>query len=95
MVATAGREGSVSHFLVTERARARPSSVQSAIIPHVGERQIEREGRKCKSFEEAERCDVEQRRTLSIDERQRIARALRERVYGADAPDVRQAQTTT
>jgi hypothetical protein len=61
----------------------------------VGERQIERVGRKCKGFEEANRMDLEQRRSLSVDERQRIARTLRERVYGTDAPDVRQAQTVS
>jgi len=41
------------------------------------------------SFEEARAWEIEQEIRLTPAERQAIARALRERVFGTNAPDVR------
>jgi hypothetical protein len=43
-----------------------------------------------RSFEEAEQWDIEQNLAMSPDERFSAAKELRERVYGADRPDVRE-----
>jgi hypothetical protein len=53
---------------------------------------MEREAYKTTSFEDAARHDREQMWAMTPDERMAIARVLRERVYGADAPDVREAE---
>ena len=45
-----------------------------------------------RSFAEAAEWDRQQQRAMTPDERLAIARILRDRAYGADAPDVRQAE---
>ncbi len=53
---------------------------------------MEREAHKSHSFAEAERWNLEQAWSMTPDERMEIARVLRERVYGNEAPDVREAE---
>ncbi len=53
-------------------------------------RAIERVGHRAKGFAEAEAWQRDQVAALSLDERLRIAETLRRRVYGDDAPDVRE-----
>jgi hypothetical protein len=55
-------------------------------------RAIERVGHQARGFAEAEAWDREQAAALSLDERLRIAETLRRRVYGDDAPDVRESE---
>jgi hypothetical protein len=45
-----------------------------------------------RSFDEARAADIEQHLALSPEERQRAAKELRDRVFGTDRPDVREAQ---
>ncbi len=45
--------------------------------------------KKFKSYEAAERWDIEQQISMSHGERQRVAKALKIRVYGKKPPDVR------
>lgn len=44
-----------------------------------------------RGFAEARDWDVEQSRAMDPDERRRVAKALRDRYYGTDCPDVRAA----
>lgn len=53
---------------------------------------MERIVHKSHSFEEAQEWDIRQQLEMTPEERQRVARALRDRVYGADAPDVRESE---
>lgn len=53
---------------------------------------MERVANKAPSFAEAERWDREQMWAMTPEERLEVARILRERAYGPDAPDVRQAE---
>lgn len=53
---------------------------------------MEREAHKSRSFADAAAWDREQMWAMTPDERLEIARVLRERVYGADAPDVRESE---
>lgn len=53
---------------------------------------MERDAHKSHSFVEAEQWDRQQQLAMTPDERLEIARILRERAYGADAPDVREAE---
>ena len=53
---------------------------------------MEREVHKATSFADAARWDREQQWALTPEERFEIARILRERVYGTDAPDVRESE---
>lgn len=53
---------------------------------------MEREAHKARSFEEADCWDREQQHAMTPDERFAIVRALLERVYGPDVPDVRAAE---
>lgn len=53
---------------------------------------MDREVHKSRSFEEAERHDREQQWRMTPDERFEVARILRLRVWGADCPDVREAE---
>jgi hypothetical protein len=50
---------------------------------------MERVGKKSIGFEEAARYDREQSQRMTPDERRRVAKALRDRVYGTNCPDVR------
>jgi len=50
---------------------------------------MQREAHKSWSFADAAVWDREPMWAMTPDERLEIARVLRERVYGADAPDVR------
>lgn len=50
---------------------------------------MERIGRLFRSFDEARRAELLEELALSPEERQAIARALRERHFGTDCPDVR------
>lgn len=52
---------------------------------------MERVGHKAHGFDEAREYDLEQYAKMSPDERQRIAKALRDRVWGTRCPDVRAA----
>lgn len=51
---------------------------------------MERVVHKASSHEEARRWDVEQQVSMSPEERQRAARALKDRVFPTDAKDVRE-----
>jgi hypothetical protein len=53
---------------------------------------MERVANKAHSFAEAERWDREQMWAMTPDERIEIARILRDRAYGPDAPDVRESE---
>jgi hypothetical protein len=53
---------------------------------------MERDAHKATSFAEAARRDLEQQWAMTPEERLEAARVLRERVYGKDAPDVREAE---
>ncbi len=53
---------------------------------------MKREAHKSTSFEEAERWNKEQMWAMTPDERLAIAKELRDRFYGKDAPDVREAE---
>ena len=52
---------------------------------------MERIVRKSRTFEEADRWDVEQHTSMTPEERQRAAKELRERAYGKQPPDVRES----
>lgn len=52
---------------------------------------MERIANKARGFAQARAWELEQERATSPDERRRIAKALRDRVYGTDCPDVRDA----
>jgi hypothetical protein len=52
---------------------------------------VERVAQKSRSFAEAREWETEQYRSMSVEERRSIARALRHRYYGDDNPDVRAA----
>lgn len=49
---------------------------------------------KAKNFREAEAWDIEQQIRMTPEERQKIARQLRERYYGENLPDVRDKNRT-
>ncbi len=53
---------------------------------------MDREAHKARSFAEAEQWDREQMWAMTADERLAIAKELRERVHGKDAPDVRESE---
>lgn len=53
---------------------------------------MEREANKARSFAEAERWNLQQLWAMTPEERLEIAKVLRERAYGLDAPDVREAE---
>jgi hypothetical protein len=53
---------------------------------------MEREAHKSRSFADADRWDKEQQWAMTPDERLAIAKELRDRVYGKDAPDVRESE---
>jgi hypothetical protein len=53
---------------------------------------MEREANVAHSFAEAERWSLEQMWAMTPEERFEVARVLRERVYGSNAPDVREAE---
>ena len=53
---------------------------------------IEPVGHRATGFQEADTWDREQMAHLSLDERLKIAEILRRRVYGENAPDVRESQ---
>ncbi|MCC6527584.1 MAG: hypothetical protein IT373_33360 [Polyangiaceae bacterium] len=46
---------------------------------------------RARGFEAARRWEIEQYARMTPDERRRVAKALRDRVYGTDCPDVRDA----
>ena len=46
--------------------------------------------KKSTNFKEAEDWDIQQYLQMSSEERQEIARILRERVFGKDVPDIRE-----
>lgn len=53
---------------------------------------MEREANKAHSFAEAEQWNLRQQWAMTPDERLEIAKTLRDRVYGSDAPDVRESE---
>jgi len=53
---------------------------------------MEREANKAHSFAEAERWNLKQLWAMTPEQRLEIAKVLRDRVYGADAPDVRESE---
>lgn len=53
---------------------------------------MDREANKAHSFREAELWSRRQQWAMTPDERLAIAQQLRDRVYGHDAPDVREAE---
>jgi hypothetical protein len=52
---------------------------------------MERVANKARGFEAAREWELAQDRAMTPDERRRVAKALRDRVYGTDCPDVRDA----
>jgi hypothetical protein len=52
---------------------------------------MERVAHRARSFAEAEAWDLAQMRAMTPDERRLVAKALRERVFGRQCPDVRDA----
>lgn len=54
-------------------------------------RRMERVANKALGFRSARLWELEQYRQMDADERRRVAKALRDRVYGTDCPDVREA----
>jgi hypothetical protein len=52
---------------------------------------VERIVHKAHGFDEARAWDIAQLAAMTPDERRRVAKALRDRYYGADCPDVRSA----
>ena len=46
---------------------------------------------KAKSYKEAEEWDIQQQIKMSHEERQMVSKILRERIYGKDTLDVREA----
>lgn len=52
---------------------------------------MERIGHRARSFKEAESWELQQYAQMSPDERRRVAKVLRDRYYGRDCPDVRDA----
>lgn len=52
---------------------------------------MEREANKARSFAEAEQWNLQQLWAMTPEERMEIAKILRDRAYGADAPDVRES----
>ncbi len=55
---------------------------------------MERVVHKAKNHTEADEWDIQQSISLTPAERQRIARKLKERVYGKNTPDVREYHRT-
>jgi len=53
---------------------------------------MDREAHKARSFVDADRWDREQMWAMTPDERMAIAKELRDRVFGKDCPDVREAE---
>ncbi len=53
---------------------------------------MERDAHKARSFAEAARWDLQQQWSLTPEQRLEIAKVLRDRAFGADAPDVREAE---
>ena len=53
---------------------------------------MDREAHKARSFAEADQWDLQQQWAMTPDERFEVARVLRERAYGTDVPDVREAE---
>jgi hypothetical protein len=54
---------------------------------------MEREVHKSRSFEAAAAWDRRQQQAMTPDQRFEVVRILRERVFGADAPDVREVES--
>lgn len=52
---------------------------------------MERVANKARGFAEARDWELTQYAEMSPDERRRVAKALRDRFYGTDCPDVRDA----
>lgn len=52
---------------------------------------MERVANKARGFDAAREWDVAQNADMTPDERRRVAKALRDRYYGKDPPDVRDA----
>jgi hypothetical protein len=52
---------------------------------------MERVGHKARGFDEARKHDLLQHAQMSPEQRQRVAKALRDRVWGTRCPDVRDA----
>jgi hypothetical protein len=59
------------------------------MIREIMSRQIQALCTTARGFEEARAKEIEQLRSLSLDERLHYAALLRTRAYGADRPDVR------
>jgi hypothetical protein len=53
---------------------------------------MDREANKARSFGEAEQWDRKQQWAMTPDERHEVAKVLRDRFFGRDAPDVREAE---
>jgi hypothetical protein len=53
---------------------------------------VERVAKKSRGFEQARRWELAQYRSMSPDERRAIAKALRDRAFGRDRPDVRESE---
>ena len=50
---------------------------------------MERIGHLAHGFDEARQWELEEMRRMTPDERRKVAKALRDRYYGTDCPDVR------
>ncbi len=54
-------------------------------------RSMKRVAHKARGFDAARNHDLAQQHQMTPDERRAVAKTLRDRAYGTDAPDVRQA----
>ena len=82
------------HSIVDENSN-RPASDINSVVRRMAcedERLNMRIVHIARGFEDADRWDRHQNRSMTPDERRACARALRERVYGTDCPDIREAR---
>jgi hypothetical protein len=56
---------------------------------------MERVFQRSRNFKQAEEWDILQHVRMTPEQRQKVAEQLRNRVYGKDAPDVREAHRGT
>jgi hypothetical protein len=52
---------------------------------------MQRVGHRARGFDLAQQWDIEQYRQMTLAERRRIAKVLRDRFWGTNCPDVRDA----
>lgn len=68
-------------------------AIRRSLVSHaisINLNRVKHVANKSKSFKEAEEWDRQQQREMTPSERIAVVRELQRRVYGADAPDVRE-----